>query len=227
MDLSQASGLPMLEDSNPLKAVGKQQLDRDDFMTLFITQLQYQDPMKPMDSYEMASQLAQFSNMEATMRMSDNMEKLLDFQTSQNNLQLLTLLDKEVQTFGNEIAVNEGVAGSGEFTLVEPAATCQVEVYDAAGNFVRQIDLGYMKVGTYDLAWDGENSGGEQVDDGLYGYKVKAMNELGVEVEVETRTTGKVTGVRFDSGRAELTLDNYVAIDVAQVVQVVEPTVAQ
>ena len=87
------------------KGVGSADLDRTDFMTLFITQMQYQDPMKPMDSYEMASQLAQFSNMEATMKMSDNMEELLAYQTSQNNLQLLTLLDKNVETQTNQVAV--------------------------------------------------------------------------------------------------------------------------
>ncbi|MCK5405645.1 MAG: flagellar hook assembly protein FlgD, partial [Desulfobulbaceae bacterium] len=105
--ISAASGIPMAAEPE-LKTVGKQELDRTDFLTMFITQLQYQDPMKPMDSYEMASQLAQFSNMEATMKMSDNMEKLLDYQTSQNNLELLSLLDKEVQGNGNMMGVNNG-----------------------------------------------------------------------------------------------------------------------
>ena len=57
------------------KASGE--LGRDDFLNLLVTQLQYQDPMEPMDSYEMGSQLAQFSTMEATMKMAENMEKSL------------------------------------------------------------------------------------------------------------------------------------------------------
>ncbi|MCK5227695.1 MAG: flagellar hook assembly protein FlgD, partial [Desulfobulbaceae bacterium] len=121
--ISAASGIPMAAEPE-LKTVGKQELDRTDFLTMFITQLQYQDPMKPMDSYEMASQLAQFSNMEATMKMSDNMEKLLDYQTSQNNLELLSLLDKEVQGNGNMMGVNNGETTWTEFMLTEAAETC-------------------------------------------------------------------------------------------------------
>ena len=106
----------MAEGYQDFKPVGNKELDRSDFMTLFITQMKYQDPMKPMDSYEMASQLAQFSNMEATMKMSDNMEKLLGYQTSQNNLQLMTLIDKDVQIYGNKIGVSEGQVATTEFT---------------------------------------------------------------------------------------------------------------
>jgi len=83
---STTSTLP-IQDTTSLSTVGKSSLDRDDFMTLFITQMQHQDPLEPMDSTDMASQLAQFSNMEATMKMSDNLEKLLGYQVSQNNLQ--------------------------------------------------------------------------------------------------------------------------------------------
>ncbi|PKN22056.1 MAG: flagellar biosynthesis protein FlgD [Deltaproteobacteria bacterium HGW-Deltaproteobacteria-3] len=67
---STSATLP-LQDTTTLSTVGKSTLDRSDFMTLFITQMQHQDPLEPMDSTDMASQLAQFSNMEATMKMSD------------------------------------------------------------------------------------------------------------------------------------------------------------
>ncbi|MBU4033262.1 MAG: hypothetical protein KKG34_00565, partial [Proteobacteria bacterium] len=101
---STISALPT-QDTTTVNTVGKSTLDRNDFMTLFITQMQHQDPLEPMDSTDMASQLAQFSNMEATMKMSDNLEKLLGYQVSQNNLQLLTLIGKEVQAYGNTIGV--------------------------------------------------------------------------------------------------------------------------
>ncbi|MCK5437335.1 MAG: flagellar hook assembly protein FlgD, partial [Desulfobulbaceae bacterium] len=39
------SGIPTV--TNEMKTVGKKNLDRNDFMKLFITQLQYQDPMEP------------------------------------------------------------------------------------------------------------------------------------------------------------------------------------
>ena len=215
-----STSIPMVQETSLYEPVGKSELDRQDFMTLFITQLQYQDPMKPMDSYEMASQLAQFSNMEATMKMADNMEALLDYQTSQNNLQLLTLLDKDVRILGNEIGVNGEEHGIGEFTLEDNADTCVVDIYDSGQHLVRTLDLGSMPADTYTLDWDGQDSLGEDVADGAYGYVVKAYDISGQEIGVEYQTVGKVTGLDFNSGKARLVMDNYISTDVGAVVGV-------
>ena len=131
------------QDTTPLSTVGKSTLDRNDFMTLFITQMQHQDPLEPMDSTDMASQLAQFSNMEATMKMSDNLEKLLGYQVSQNNLQLLTLIGKEVQGAGNTMGVVEGKVSTTQYTLADAAESCRIEIYDSAGRMADTVELGY------------------------------------------------------------------------------------
>ncbi|MFA6465155.1 MAG: flagellar hook capping FlgD N-terminal domain-containing protein, partial [Desulfurivibrionaceae bacterium] len=143
---STTSTLPT-QDTTTLSTVGKSSLDRDDFMTLFITQMQHQDPLEPMDSTDMASQLAQFSNMEATMKMSDNLEKLLGYQVSQNNLQLLTLIGKEVQGTGNTMGVVDGKVATTQYTLADAAESCRIEIYDSAGRMADTIELGYVASG--------------------------------------------------------------------------------
>jgi len=215
------SYLPMMEEKNLFEPVGKSQLDQFDFMNLFITELQHQDPMEPMSTEAMAGQLADFSNMEATMTMSDNMEKLLEYQMSQSNLQLLTLLDNDVLVAGNSIGVNnEGETGEGSFALLEEASTCVVEIYDAGGRMVDVMDMGTLASGSYDLEWDGNNMQGEAVDDGAYTFLVKGYNAAGEQVEADYRVTGKVTGLDFGTGAALLKLDNYVNADVGAVVSV-------
>lgn len=215
-----STGLPYLEPENPFKPVGDSTLDRQDFMTLFITQLQYQDPMKPMDSYEMASQMAQFSNMEATMKVADNMEKLLNYQISQNNLQLLGLIGKGVQAIGDQIGVNSGVAKSTEFTLANAADRCFVNIYDAAGHLVDIETMGYQASGLHTFAWDAKNTKGETVPDGAYRYEVQAYDATGQVVGVEHRTTGTVTGVEFNSGVATVQVDNHLSMSVGDIITV-------
>lgn len=214
------SGVPMADAPNLFEPVGKASLDRADFMTLFITQLQYQDPMKPMDSYEMASQLAQFSTMEATMQMNDNMEKLLNYQISQNNLQLLSLIGKNIETFGNEIGVTGGEVAKTSYVLEESAPFSMVYIYNSAGHLVRTYDMGYQEAGRQTLAWDGKDNSGQQVPDGLYTYKVDALAADGGQIGVETRASGKVTGLEFESGRAAITISGYAVKYVADIIQV-------
>ena len=190
-------------------------------MKLFITQLQYQDPMKPMDSYQMASQLAEFSNMEATTKMSDNMEKLLDYQTSQNNLQLMTLLGNEAQVLGNGMGVVEGKASTTEFVMKdEPSGSMHVTVLDATNQPVWQQDIASHGKGAYEIAWDGKDSSGKQVEDGLYHYQVEASSLAGEALEVEYRSTGKVTDISYENGAATLTIDGQIEAGVGAVVKV-------
>lgn len=51
------------------------ELGKDAFLQLLVTQMKYQDPMNPGDSTEYMSQLAQYSALEATMNISDTLEK--------------------------------------------------------------------------------------------------------------------------------------------------------
>lgn len=208
------------QDATALKTVGDSSLDRDDFMTLFLTQMQHQDPLEPMDSTDMAAQLAQFSNMEATMKMSDNLEKLLGYQVSQNNLQLLTLIGKEVQGSGNTMGVVEGKVSTTQYALADAAETCRIEIYDSAGRMVDTVELGYVASGEHDLTWDATTPSGTVVADGQYTYNVVAINALGQKIDVDYRTTGMVTGVNFDGATAQVTVDKSIMMNVADILVV-------
>ena len=61
--------------SSKSKEKGQNDLDKEAFLKLLVTQMQYQDPMNPGDSTEYMSQLAQYSSLEATMNISDAVEK--------------------------------------------------------------------------------------------------------------------------------------------------------
>ena len=54
----------------------KQQMGKDEFLTLLIAQLSHQDPTNPMDNTEFVAQMAQFSSLEQMHNMSNGFEKI-------------------------------------------------------------------------------------------------------------------------------------------------------
>lgn len=84
---------------NPQNAATTKQntIDQEDFIKLFLSQLQFQDPLEPVDNREFLAQLAQFSNLEQTRQTTQNTEGLLVMQSSS---QALGLLNRTVSLAG-------------------------------------------------------------------------------------------------------------------------------
>lgn len=79
----------------------------DQFLQLFCTQLQNQDPLSPMDSNSFTQQLAQLSSVEKLVSISDSMttlnttmDTMLSYQASLNNQYASTLIGRTV-TYGD------------------------------------------------------------------------------------------------------------------------------
>lgn len=64
-----------------------------DFLRILLTQLNFQDPLKPMDNQAFMAQMAQFTSLEQTQRLNANVEQLL---ASQSALQSVGLIGRTV-----------------------------------------------------------------------------------------------------------------------------------
>ena len=78
---------------SPGKA-SKQELGKDDFLRILITQLQHQDPTSPMEDREFIAQMAQFSALEQMTNMSNQFSGLAGIL---NHSSAINLLGKEVE----------------------------------------------------------------------------------------------------------------------------------
>lgn len=87
-------------------------ISETDFLQLFTTQLQDQDPLNPMDSDQLTSELAQFSEVEAMTNVNSQMTNLLQLQSSD-------LIGKDVQLTDGTTQTVTGVVFSNNQTYFE------------------------------------------------------------------------------------------------------------
>jgi flagellar basal-body rod modification protein FlgD len=186
-------------------------MNKDDFLKLLVTQLQYQDPMSPEDPKDFVAQLAQFSSLEQQINSNSNLENLgkviQNQQQSQNMAQGVSLLGKTVKGSGNQLTVVGGKAMQAAYSLPKSAKQVVVGVFDASGNQVDVINLGAQAAGSRTFSWDGKDSKGQQAADGLYSYQVGAQDQSGNAIEVENYFTGTVNEVRQDSKGVWVTIN--------------------
>jgi flagellar basal-body rod modification protein FlgD len=64
-------------------------LGQEDFLKILLTQLTYQDPLKPLDNQEFIAQFAQFSSLDQTRQSNENLETLLLMQMADQGVGLL------------------------------------------------------------------------------------------------------------------------------------------
>lgn len=68
-------------------------LSFESLLRIILTQLTYQDPLKPVDNFEFVSQLAQFSQIQQGQTMNDRLQALV---TAQSTLQAAGLLGRTI-----------------------------------------------------------------------------------------------------------------------------------
>jgi flagellar basal-body rod modification protein FlgD len=225
--------VPAISTANQINTTTSQptfakQLDMNAFLRMFTTQLQYQDPSNPLESYELAAQLAQFSSVEKLTEMNQNLTRLGSYLNSINNSQMVNFLGRDVVGSSDSLLLTEGQISKAHYQL-ERSGTVTIKIYDQAGQVIRTMAVGNQAVGTYDVQWDGRNDQGEEVPDGSYKFAVEAVDESGYALEVPTTVSGKVVACRMEDGVAYLLLDspNGLKLPLGAIINVTDNATAQ
>jgi flagellar basal-body rod modification protein FlgD len=205
------------------------QLNANAFLTLFLTQLKYQDPTNPMESYELASQLAQFSSVEKLTDINANLTSLQSSLSSITNAQMIGLIGKSVVAQANTLQMTGGNASNAAYAF-EPAsggtANVTITIYDESGNPVRTKTLGSQAAGQYQVDWDGRDDSSNRVSDGTYTFKVEATDSNGNALDVATTVSGTAYSYHMDPNNPYLILDgpDGVKIPIGNVMEVMQVT---
>lgn len=178
----------------------KKDLGKDDFLKLLVTQMQFQDPLKPMEQTQFTAQLAQFSSLDQLFGINDGMKQLTDKEGSLNGVQAVNFIGKEINAAGSSIHVGKGSSSAEiDYSLADNASEVEIHLSDINGNVVRTIKQGPQDGGIHSINWDGRDSSGREVPEGEYSFLISARDIKGKMMDVNSNITGTVTGVSFEN----------------------------
>lgn len=115
---------------------GASSLGLQDFMKILLTQLTYQDPLKPMDNQAFMAQMAQFTSLEQSQRLNDRVQALIDNQAA---LQSVALIGRTV-----EITTETGNATGTVSALSLQGAAPLLTLLLTGGNVLQDVSLGQI-----------------------------------------------------------------------------------
>jgi len=191
---------------------------QDYFLKLLVAQMNNQDPLNPLDSAQMTSQLAQLNTVQGINNLATKLDSLLgDVNTSQS-LQASSLVGHAVLAPGNTLALADGQAVGG-VELAGPVDHLTVTIKDANGAVIHTADLGKQDGGIVNFVWDGSTDAGTAATAGSYSFAVDAKL-AGTAVAANGLSAGVVSSVTPTATGASLLVSGVGTFDMTQVKQI-------
>lgn len=173
---------------------GGNNLGKEDFLKLLVTQLQNQDPLNPSDPTEFTAQLATFSSLEQLFAVNANLGKMAASSGDIERLSALGLIGKEVvSTSGGFRLGAEGVELG--YHLDVPASEVSLSILDGSGRAVAALAPPSTAAGEHFLRWNGTNFTGQALPPGDYTLVAQARAADESSVPAKALVKGTVTGV--------------------------------
>ncbi len=180
-------------------------LGQADFLKLMTTQLNNQDPMKPMSSGEFYTQIAQFSSVSGIQDLQRSFSEVASSMFSSQALQASSMVGRDVLVPGSSQIVGDGGL-SGAVDLPSASADLRLAIHDPAGRLVRRLDLGAHAAGMVGFDWDGLDDAGRPVAPGNYEVRAEARID-GRARAIDTYLSDRVNSVSIDGDGKGLTLN--------------------
>jgi flagellar basal-body rod modification protein FlgD len=111
-------------------------LGLEDFLKILLTQLTYQDPLKPVDNQEFMAQMAQFTALEHSQQLNTKIETLI---TNQAALQSVGLIGRTV-----DITTSSGLLTGTVKSLSLSGDSPLISVLTTAGATINDVSLSQL-----------------------------------------------------------------------------------
>ena len=180
----------------------QQQSDR--FLKLLVAQMQNQDPLNPMDSAQVTSQMAQISTVEGVQTLNSSITALGSQFSQLQTMQGAALVGHTVATEGNTLSVNASTGtGTGGFEVASAATSVKVEIDGPDGTAIGTVDLGAQPQGRHDFSYAVPS----QYQGQALTFKVTAVSGT-TAIDTMSLAYNRISAVSNLNGQLALELDN-------------------
>lgn len=175
--------------------------DFDQFLVLLTTQLQFQDPLDPIDSGQFTEQLISFTQVEQSITMNKNLEQLISQTKNAAMSNAVGFLGTEVTIETDRAGLRNGTA-KWEYGLQTNAEEVKLVVKDATGKIVFE-GTGDNKAGLHDFIWDAPAN----TPDGIYQLTISAESANGSNIQTAIFSKGTVEAIEILNGDVHLSVN--------------------
>lgn len=191
-------------------------IDFNLFLKLLTTQMQNQDPLKPMDSTEYTAQLAQFTQVQQTVKQTSTLDEILAQLGAQNLAQASGFIGKTAQFDSAVAGLSADRPAVWAYTASAPITGLTAKVTDSSGRTVATSDVAPNQSGSF--TWNGRLATGQVAPEGAYSLTLTGTTETGATVPVSITTSGRVDEVMGVGGALTLGV-NGAPIPVAKLIK--------
>jgi len=202
MDSVNKPNMQVLENlglAKPKQAMTEQKLGQEDFIKLMTTQMNHQDPMKPMENGDFLSDMAQFSTVSGLKEIKDSFNSLATSLQSSQALQASSMVGRQVLVPGSMSTLSEGTPMKAGVELEKNVSDLKVAIMDDKGSLVKEISLGNKPAGVAHFSWDGMLSADKKATSGNYTIRAVGIVD-GKQESLSTLISDKVQSVSLGQG---------------------------
>ncbi len=191
----------------------KTSLSNDDFMTLLLVELQNQDPTDPTDTESILTQTSQLATLESSDNTNAALEDLSASLAASSDFGAISAIGKTADLGSNAISYTEGEDATFDLYFPSDVASGNVEILDSNGNILKTIAADTGDAGVYTYSWDGTDTAGNEVDEGIY-YVTASYTDAAGEDLTTRLGTYPIESIKFDNGETYAKVaSGYVALE--------------
>lgn len=146
---------------------------KDEFLKLFMAQLQHQDPLDPKSGGDMVAQLAQMSAVEQAEQTNAQLAALTAQQTSDSSAALANLVGRTCDATAGSFEIDHAGATPPPLDIAStgPMVGASVQITDADGKVLRTLPIPDGATAA-SVAWDGKDASGKPLPAGSYNVSI-------------------------------------------------------